>query len=236
MKPGKLYGVGVGPGDPKLITLRAAEVLRQVHHLFVAASTRNSYSAALSVVRPHVPEKATVERLDFPMTKDKDLLKRAWEENAQRVAEILKQGKDVAFLTLGDPSLYSTFGYLYRHIKKHLPGLECEFIPGISAFQAAAARLKLTLVEGEESLILASGAEGGRAVRELGQRADTLVLYKVYRRVEDILEALEEIGRTKESIAITACGFPEERIYEHIEDLRRQRPPYFTLILVGGRR
>ncbi|WP_456432800.1 precorrin-2 C(20)-methyltransferase [Thermosulfuriphilus sp.] len=236
MKLGKLYGVGVGPGDPKLLTLRAVEVLKAVDHIFVAASTRNSYSAALNIVRAHIPEKTIVERLDFPMTKDPKLLEEAWRKNAQKVAYYLRQGQDTAFLTLGDPSLYSTFGYLYRRIRQLLPQIDCEFIPGISAFQAAAARLRLTLVEADQSLLLASGATGGQTIREMGKLANSLVLYKVYRKTEDILEALEEIGRLCEAVAITACGLPEEKIYEKAEELRGKHPPYFTLILVGGKR
>ncbi len=229
----KLYGVGVGPGDPDLLTIKALKVIRSVKHLFVASSTKNQYSLACRIISPHLPAEKEIKRLSFPMTYKKDELKRAWEENARVVAKALKTG-DAAFLTLGDPNLYSTFSYLVREILKLVPDLQFEIVPGITAAQAAAARLKLTLAEGDETVLIASGAQGGEAVRQWAQQIDTLVLYKVYRQAEDILKALAESGRLKEVRGISFCGMPEEKIYSNPSS--EEGPfPYFTLFIVGGK-
>jgi len=228
-----LYGVGVGPGDPDLLTIKALKIIQSVEHLFVASSTKNQYSLARRVISPHLPEGKEIKRLSFPMTYRKEELKRAWQENARVVAKALETG-DAAFLTLGDPDLYSTFGYLAREILALVPDLELEIVPGITAVQAAAARLKLVLTEGEETLLLASGTRGGEVVKEWAQKTDTLVLYKVYRQAEDILRALKETGRLEETRGISFCGMPEEKIYRRLTG--KEGPfPYFTLFIVGGK-
>jgi len=121
-KTGTLYGIGVGPGDPELITLKALKVLHRVPHIFAACSTKNSYSLALSIVRCHL-NGAGIEHLPFPMTKDTQVLASAWERNARRVLEVLATGSDAAFVTLGDPLTYSTFGYLLKTLKRLDPGV-----------------------------------------------------------------------------------------------------------------
>ena len=110
MKYGTLYGIGVGPGDPELITLKAMKILRKVAVVFAAASTKNNYSLAVDIASAHLPKDVPVKFIGFPMTRDKEILKTAWQDNARKVAEPLKKGKDVAFITLGDPMTYSTFG------------------------------------------------------------------------------------------------------------------------------
>ena len=119
-KTGTLYGIGVGPGDPELITLKALKVLQAVPHIFASCSTKNTYSLALSIVRCHL-NGAGIEHLPFPMTKDPQVLASAWEQNARRVLEVLATGSDAAFVTLGDPLTYSTFGYLLKTLKRLAP-------------------------------------------------------------------------------------------------------------------
>ncbi len=230
---GRLYGVGVGPGDPDLITLKALKVIQRVPHLFVAASSKNHYSLALDIVRPHLPKDREIRRLSFPMTYDQKTLKEAWGQNAREVYAALREGEAV-FLTLGDPTLYSTFGYLIRALLQLAPDLDYEVIPAVSAAQAAAARLKISLAEGEDKLLLASAAQGGEVVRRLAAQVDTLVLYKVYRKAPDILKALEEYGRLAETKGISHCGMPQERVWDLVQ-APETKFPYFTLFVVGGR-
>ncbi len=232
--PGRLFGIGVGPGDPELLTLKALRVLKEAATVFVAASSKNSYSLAAAIIKPHLPRENAFERLDFPMTYERERLEAAWQENAQKVAHALEDG-DVAFVTLGDPSFYSTFSYLARAVKKLLPEVEIEIVPGITAAQAAAARLKIVLSEGEETVLFASGAKGGEVIRKFGDAVDTLVLYKVYRRAEDIYEALKEKGLLEKACGISLCTLPEERIYKTFPSPASQKFPYFTLFIVGGK-
>ncbi len=147
---GTLYGIGVGPGDPELITLKALKVLQRVPHIFASCSPKNTYSLALDIVRCHL-NGAGIEHLPFPMTKDPEVLQEAWEGNARRVLEVLDTGSDAAFVTLGDPLTYSTFGYLLKTLKRLRPSVRVVTIPGITSYSAAAALTHIPLAEGEES-------------------------------------------------------------------------------------
>src|SRR4030067_1997224 len=133
-KIGKLYGIGVGPGDPELLTLKAVRVLGEADVVAIPKSKEESDSIALSIVKGAVDlsKKETVE-LVFPMTKDKEVLRKAREEAAVAIADRLKAGKNVACITLGDPMFYSTFSYLIPLVKERLPEVHIEIIPGISS-------------------------------------------------------------------------------------------------------
>jgi precorrin-2/cobalt-factor-2 C20-methyltransferase len=229
--PGTLHGIGVGPGDPELITLRAVRVLSRVQVIFTASSTKNQHSLAVDIARPHVPEGTPVVRLAFPMSKDREVMARAWEENALQVADVLLQGKDAAFLTLGDCMTYSTFGYLSRNVRRICPEAPQVAVPGITSYQAAAARVNRPLVEGEESLLVLSGVEGGDRFRELGHLAENVVFMKAYKNAPDIAHALEERGWAEHSVGVVACGMPEERIVEDVREFADSSPGYWTLIL-----
>ncbi len=227
---GTFYGIGVGPGEPDLITLKATKVLAKVDTIFTASSSKNNHSLAVDIAKNHIPETTPVIRLPFPMCVDKSLLQQAWENNAGLIVETLKQGKDAAFLTLGDCMTYSTYGYLGKYVKKLVPGVTMVAIPGITSYQAAAARLNRPLVEGEEALLILSGVRGGNRYRELSRSAENVVFMKAYKNVPDITRALEENGCLETSIGISCCGLPEERIIEDIRQFENIPPDYWTLI------
>ncbi|MGM0453564.1 MAG: precorrin-2 C(20)-methyltransferase [Thermodesulfobacteriota bacterium] len=232
---GTLYGIGVGPGDPDMITMKAVKVLEQVDVVFTASSTKNSYSLAVKIAEPYVPEHTEVRMLAFPMSKDADVLQRAWEENARRVIEPLSRGKNAAFLTLGDCLTYSTYGYLSRQVAEIAPDVEMEAVPGITSYQAAAARVNRPLVEGEQSLLVMSGVKGGDRFREFGNRSENVVFLKAYKNVSDISSALCEYGWQDESIGMVSCGLPGERIVEDIGEFETAPPDYWTLIMAKHR-
>ena len=133
--------------------MRAVDVLRRVEVVLAAASPRNEQSLALSIAAPHLPESVHVERLDFPMTRDTAVLEKAWADNADAVRRVLESGRSAAFLTLGDPLIYSTFGYLMRTLLALAPHLNVEVVPGITSYQEAAAKTRTILCEGEENLM-----------------------------------------------------------------------------------
>jgi precorrin-2/cobalt-factor-2 C20-methyltransferase len=235
-KAGTLYGIGVGPGDPELITLKAARILGRVAVVFAAASSRNPESLALSIARPLIPEATPAELLYFPMTRERSETRRAWEANARRIAEVLDSGRDAAFITLGDSLTYSTFGYLIEHVRACAPQAAIETVPGITSYQAAASRLAIPLVEGEGSLMIVSGATGGERLRALSPKPETVVFLKAYRHLDDICAALEESGEYPCCAAVKHCGRPEEEVVESLEALCRQKPDYWTLIIAKKRR
>ncbi len=230
-KPGTLYGIGVGPGDPELIPLKAARILREVDIIFAAPSTKNDYSLAVSIAKHHIRPETPVMMLPFPMTKNREEAQTAWERNAAIIIEALEQGKNAAFITLGDSMTYSTYGYVLRHIRTAAPHLHIETIPGITSYQAAAARLNTPLVEGEEALLVLSGVKGGDRLREFCGKPENVVFMKAYRNVGDISLALEENGLIENSIAISHCGLPEEEIIRDLNELRNKPPGYWTLII-----
>jgi len=228
---GTLYGIGVGPGDPDLITLKAIKILNRVDMVFAAASTNNPHSLALSIAQPHIPGATPVELLHFPMTRNRSATRRAWEENARRIVSVLETGRDAGFLTLGDSLTYSTFGYLMKHVRAAAPHIGVQTVPGITSYQAAASRLNTPLVEGEGSLMIVSGATGGDRLRSLSQKPETVVFLKAYRNLEDICAAIEESGQYPHCAAVKNCGQPNEEVVVDIEALCRQKPDYWTLII-----
>ncbi|WP_459129774.1 precorrin-2 C(20)-methyltransferase [Guggenheimella bovis] len=146
----KLYGIGVGPGDPELLTLKALKTLEAVD-VIAYIVTKNENSMAKDIVEGLVDFSTKEELLlESKMTKDKALRDEVHKRNAERIVEVLKKGKSVAFLTIGDITIYSTFRYISEFIEKN--GFEVEWINGISSFSAAAARAKMSLTEIDESL------------------------------------------------------------------------------------
>ncbi|MFP4475313.1 MAG: precorrin-2 C(20)-methyltransferase [Desulfatibacillaceae bacterium] len=234
-KYGTLYGIGVGPGDPDLLTLKAVKLLKDVDVVYTASSTKNQHSLAVRVAEPHIPEDTPVIRLAFPMCKDKDILEKAWAENASIILETLAKGRNAAFLTLGDCMTYSTYGYVSRHVKRQAPGIDMVAVPGITSYQAAAARVNRPLVEGEESLLVLSGVHGGGRFREMSDRADNVVFMKAYKNVSDIAVALDESGWMEHSVGVVSCGLPGERVVTNVRDFVDAPPDYWTLILARNR-
>ncbi|PIE71005.1 MAG: precorrin-2 C(20)-methyltransferase [Deltaproteobacteria bacterium] len=236
MTSGTLYGIGVGPGDPELITVKAVRVLEHCTHIFTATSPKKTDSLALEIARPYLSETAQISQLFFPMTKSAEVLDTAWENNARIVLNVLSGGENAAFLTLGDPLIYSTFSYLMAAIRAQCPEASIKTLPGITSFQAASARLNMPLVEAEESLLITSGAFGGNGLRQADLAAENVVLLKAYKHVPDIIRTLKETGRLHTSRAISHCSRPGERIVNNISDLEDQSPDYWTLIISKKKR
>ena len=230
---GKLYGIGVGPGDPELLTLKAVRVINTADVIFTAASSKNNYSLAVEIARPHIAKMANVVSLPFPMTSDKSITREAWNNNAEQIADVLRQGLTATFLTLGDPLTYSTFGYILKSLKAVMPEADVETIPGITSFHAASARLNRTLVEAEESLLITSGAYGGDHLRACTKSVRNIVMMKAYKNVKDINDALKDSGFDKNCVAVSQCGREGEEIIEDMDLLETKHPNYWTLILAG---
>lgn len=232
---GTFYGIGVGPGDPELITLKSEKILRRVDVVYAAASTKNKHSMAVNIAEQFIPEETPVKMLFFPMTRDKSVTQKAWEENALTVIKDLEQGRDGAFITVGDPTTYSTYGYILKHIQILAPHVRVKTIPGITSYNAAAARLNITLVQGEESLLVTSGVKGGDRLKHLFVKPDTVVFLKAYRKVNDIIGALDETGRFKNCVGVKKCGLPDEEIIYNMKEFNNMPPDYWTLIIAQQR-
>lgn len=233
---GTLYGIGVGPGDPELLTLKAVKVLKEVAHVFAASSSKNDYSLAREIVREHLPQNVPVDQLSFPMTFNEQSLEDAWVRNCEQVVEILRAGKSVAFLTLGDPLTFSTFIYLMRKVRRKLPGVVISVVPGVTSFQAAAACAGLPLAEGEEVITILSGAKGGSRLKDVLQYSDNVILMKTYKQFPEILEQIQESGYRDRCAFVSRCGLDGEIVEKDFDRLTRlEQPNYLSLMLLKKR-
>ncbi|MBW2303831.1 MAG: precorrin-2 C(20)-methyltransferase [Deltaproteobacteria bacterium] len=232
MKTGTFYGIGVGPGDPELVTMKAVRILRKVDVVFAASSTKNEGSLAAEIVSRYLKKDIPVRLLGFPMTRRRETLKEAWRENGRRLLDVLLAGKDAAFVTLGDPTTYSTFGYTAGAIREAAPEIPIVVIPGITSYQAATAATCRSLAEAEESFTVVSGALGADRLKEVIHTTDNVVILKVYRNFREIREALEELGLTSGSILVSRCGLEGEEIVYDLRKYPDKTPPYLSLILV----
>lgn len=234
MQPGPLrgtfYGIGVGPGDPELLTLKAARLLSRVRTVFAAASTKNESSLSLAIARPHLTPGVEIQVLGFPMTRDQGCLRAAWETNARRVLETLALG-DAAFLTLGDPMLYSTFGYLLRTLRALAPTCQVEVVPGVTSYQAAAARTQTILAESGENLLVVSGLQSREKLRRCLAFSENTALLKAYRNFTEIRAVLKELGLAETSVFVSRLGLPDEVIAPSL-NAAPDVPNYLSLLLI----
>lgn len=228
---GTLYGIGVGPGDPELITLKAVNTLKNVDVVFAAASTKNDFSLAQGIAAPHLRAGVEVVRLDFPMTRDQQVLDAAWAANAAIVAEILAQGKSAAFLTLGDPMTYSTFGYLLRTLNGLLSEIPVRVIPGVTSYQAAAAHTGRVLAESGESLAILSGVAPEQELEATLRAVDSAVILKAYKTMPVIRRVLARLKLAERAVFVTRLGHEGEDVITGLDNVP-DKPSYFSLVLV----
>ena len=222
---GTLYGLGIGPGDPELLTLKAVRLIRE-NEVIAFPGEMPQETVAYKIAVQAVPELAEKEltALPMPMTKDPKVLEETHTHAADIVENFLKNGKNVVFLTLGDPTVYST--YLYVHIKILERGLKAEIVSGITSFCAVAARLNMGLVEKAEPLHVIPASY---QIEEALKLPGTKVLMKAGRKMKEVKATLQEIGA--QAVMIENCGMPDEKIYANAEEIP-ENAGYYSLIIV----
>lgn len=231
-KTPKLYGVGIGPGDPKLLTLRAKEILDRVDIIFVPKGNEDTSSWARAIVESVVGSPKKFIELTFPMTMNKTILNKYWLKASRIIAGQIKKGKEVAFVTIGDPFIYSTYIYLLKTLKDNFPGIEVETVPGISAFSAASSRLNFSLAQGYEKFAVVPVTKDLRGLRETLLEFDTVALMKVGSKLERIVSLLKELGLVKNAVLISRVGHKDEKIVRNLSALRDKKAGYLSVILV----
>lgn len=233
LKPGVFYGIGVGPGDPELMTLKAVRVIGAAGVLAVPRSEGGEESLALSIVKKAVDlDGKEILELPFPMTRDAGALRESRRSAARLISERLNKGVDAAFVTLGDPLIYSTFSYLMPFIKEFSPESGIRVVPGIASFSASAAALPAALAETAERVIIIPAAYELERVREALGSAETIVLMKVNRAVDAIIDLLTEAGLLERSFFVSRAGWPEEELVTDLKKIRGSKPDYFSMIIV----
>ena len=233
MKIGTLYGIGVGPGDPELITLKGARLLRQCPHVFVPKIRTDADSVALCIGRRYLNSSSQVHELIFPMTSDQADLSRHWTASAGEMAAVLKSGEDACFLTLGDPLLYSTYIYLLRELKALWPEARVVTVPGVTAFSAAAALAGFPVGEKKEPVTIIPTADDLEDVRRALSGGGTVILMKIGRRLGEVLNLLEEAKVIDCSVFVSHAGMGNERVEANLRRLRAEDPQagYLSIIL-----
>ncbi len=229
---GKFFGIGVGPGDPELLTLKALRLLNESDIIFVPVSRGGSKSRAYQIVSQAIPNPPLVEELLFPMTEDLQVLKEHWEKGGERVAFEINQGKKVSFITLGDPLLYSTFSYLLKEVKERSKNLDLTIVPGIPSFTAAGATLGIPLTEGDEPLALLPSFQKKEDLLKVLEEFDTVIILKISKNFSLLLETLAEKGLITSSYLVSNCGTEEEEIVTDLLSLRSKKIPYLSLVIV----
>ena len=220
MKRGTLYGIGVGPGDPELISVRGVNVMRKCSHVFVPIARIKAESVALSIAKRYVPDAARIHEVVFPMVTDRDELQDRWDESAELVARVLEEGHDACFLTLGDPLLYSTYIYLVRALRQRLQDCEVVTVPGITAFSAVAALTDFPVGESKEPVVIVPTADDLEDVRRALDMGGTVILMKIGKRLNAVLDLLEETNTLERGVFVARAGMPEQRIETDLNRLR----------------
>lgn len=229
---GKLYGIGIGPGDPGLLTLKAKEVLNKVETIFVPKSREDGISCARSIIAGVISREKKFIEITFPMTRDKKKLRVSWREAAEKIASEFKRSKEAAFVTLGDPFIYSTYIYLFQTLRRDFPRVEIETIPGISSFNAAASRLGLPLVEGDEKLAIVPVTHDLRGLKETLKSFDTVVLMKVAAKLAKVIKLLTKMKLLKNARLISRAGQPGEEIIRDLALIKDEKPGYLSVVIV----
>nr|WP_302638236.1 precorrin-2 C(20)-methyltransferase [uncultured Clostridium sp.] len=222
---GTLYGVGVGPGDPELLTLKAVRLIKESEIIAIPNDDKEkcvAYKIALGAV-PELEDKEILY-ISMPMTKDEEHLKQSHEKGAAQIIEKLKEGKDVAFLTLGDPAIYSTYLYVHKIVLDK--DYKAQIVSGIPSFCAAAARINEGLVEKAEQLhIIPASYQIDKALELPG----TKVFMKSGKKIQSVKEKINTSN--VEAIMIENCGMENEKVYRDINEVK-ENASYYSLIIV----
>ena len=229
MTYGKLYGVGVGPGDKELLTLKALRILQESDVIAVPAM-KSGEKTAFSIVKDYIGNKPVID-CTMPMNKDFVRLKENYERIADIIENELKKGNKVAFITLGDPSVYSTYMQINSIIIKR--GYETEIIPGITSFCAAAAKLNMSLCERDEPLVILPASY--KDIKEGLKFKGNKVLMKANKEFSNVRDILIDEGLIDESIMIERCTMENEKIHKNLNDVDEDAS-YFSVIIVKDKK
>lgn len=227
---GKLYGVGVGPGDPELLTLKAVRILKQVDYICVPQAGKGKESLAFSIINQEIDCTGRIIKLCFPMTSKQHDLNQAWDNAAMKMSRELKEGKDLAFITIGDPLLYSTYIYILNSLNKLMPALRVETVPGISSINACTASCNLPLAEKDENIAILSKVDESE-LEDIFNIFDNVVVMKLSRNYQQVYELLKRINLKDNAVVISSCGLEREIHIRGLDSLKADEIEYLSLLI-----
>jgi len=230
---GRLYAIGVGPGDPELITIKASRLLSRLPVIFVPQRDETSPSYACSIIAGLVREpEQKVIGLVFPMVRDNKQLVPYWKSAAETIWRYLKQGKDCAFVNEGDPFLYGTAAYVLETLRATHAEVEITVVPGVSSINASAAQAVLPLAINDQRVAILSGHCEDSVIAETLEHFDTIVFLKVNSVFGRLLDTFERLKLTEKCVYISKCTTRDEKIIRDIRQLKGRKLDYLSLLIV----
>ena len=224
MAKGKLYGIGVGPGDPELLTLKAVRLLKEADIIGVPDKGTGE-KTALHIVKDFV-EESKVRYFPTPMIRDKQKLLENYTQQADKICEYLEEGKTVVFITLGDPTVYSTYYYVHEIVAKR--GYEAILVPGVPSFCAVAARVGTSLCERSDRLLIVPASSNVEDALEVNANK---VFMKAGSSILELQEELRKAGKLQNAFAVENCGMENEHVWQHFADMK-EPSGYFSIVIV----
>ena len=205
----ELTCVGCGPGDPELLTIKAVKAIKNADVIMCPTSKEGKESIAYSIISTIVDnsKKPEIVNLVFPMVKDKDILEDTWKKNTRTIAESVQSGKNVVYLTVGDPSLYSTWIYIHRELREKYPDVKINIIPGIVSMFAFASKVGISIAEGDETMAVIPACYDLGKVKETAKNCDTMIFLKDGRYFDQVISLLKE------------AGFPDNSLFAIAQDV-----------------
>jgi precorrin-2/cobalt-factor-2 C20-methyltransferase len=230
---GRIYAVGVGPGDPELLTRKAERVIREAAVICAPAATPDDASYALSIVEQFIDRsRQQILTKVFPMTRDEAVLNPLREATARELAAHACDGQDVAFITIGDPLLYSTFQPIFRILKEEYPQIPVDFVPGITSMSAAAAAAALPLALADESVAILPATTDEEKILKTLIAFDTIVLLKISRAFDRVYEMLKHLKLDQSAVFVRRVGSADEEVVFDLASLVGKKLDYLSLLIV----
>ncbi|MCI7261583.1 MAG: precorrin-2 C(20)-methyltransferase [Selenomonadales bacterium] len=227
---GIFYGIGVGPGDPELLTVKAINAIKKVDVLIAPKTEKKDGSVALSIAKPYLKDDVEIVYQVFPMVKGfAKTHSDAWDKNKSEILALLQAGKNVAFLTLGDPMFYSTYIYIYNRLKAEAVNIET--VPGVPAFVAIGSKIGQPIVEGDDILTIIPATAPAEKINQALETADNAVLMKVYKNFSQVTAVLAENNLAENAVLVSRAGLDGERIIHDLAKHTEEKLNYLSTIL-----
>ena len=225
---GKFYGVGVGPGDSELLTVKAVNAIKNADVIIAPKTEKKDGSVALTIAEPYISN-AEIVYQTFPMVKHFEESKEIFEQNTNQILNFLRAGKNVAFLTLGDPMFFSTYIYIYKLLKNS--GADIETIPGIPAFLAIASHIGRAAAYGNDIITIIPATAQKEKIVDALKVSDSAVLMKVYKNFAEIVDTLDAENMAENAVLISRYGLDDEKIFDDIRAHKDDKLNYLSTIL-----
>lgn len=224
------YGIGIGPGDSGLVTVKASQILQNLDILYTPEAKKHDKSLALSIAEPYFSETIEIKQRHFPMVRDRSLKENQWKEVAEEIICDVRSGKTVGFITLGDPMVFSTYSYLLDIIGNRI---RTKTIPGVTSYNSIASEVGVPLVMDEESFAVVPATAGLERLEAALKIHDTVVIMKVANHLGAVLSLLQKFDLLETSILVSHASTKKQIVYKGLTDLSPdEKLSYFTTIVV----